>query len=58
MTFGDVVDVDGSMRFGILSGDHLMERLALEAEDMDMAVFLLNGIDGLYDKDPKDPTPG
>ena len=55
VTFGDVVDVDGDMRFGILSGDHLMERLALEAEDMDMAVFLLNGIDGLYDKDPKDP---
>ena len=32
-----------------------MERLALEAVDMEMAVFLLNGIDGLYDKDPKDP---
>ena len=55
VTFGDVVDVDGDMRFGILSGDHLMERLALETDDMDMAVFLLNGIDGLYDKDPKDP---
>jgi len=56
LTFGDVVDVNDSTRFGILSGDHLMERLAIEMEDTTLAVFLLNGIDGLYDRDPKDPN--
>jgi len=55
LTFGDVVDVAGNARFGILSGDHLMERLAIEMKDTTLAVFLLNGIDGLYDRDPKDP---
>ena len=56
LTFGDVVDVTGEARFGILSGDHLMERLAIEMGDTTLAVFLLNGIDGLYDRDPRDPN--
>ncbi|MBJ08728.1 MAG: hypothetical protein CMB63_01765 [Euryarchaeota archaeon] len=53
VTFGDVVDVPGGREFGILSGDHLMERLSTELPEVDMVVFLLDGIDGLYDKDPR-----
>lgn len=52
VTFGDVVDVAGDREFGILSGDHIMERLSTELPDVEKAIFLLNGIDGLYDKDP------
>ena len=52
VTFGDVVDVSGNREFGILSGDHLMERLSTELPEVGKVVFLLNGIDGLYDMDP------
>ena len=52
VTFGDVVDVAGDREFGILSGDHLMERLSTELPEVEKVVFLLDGIDGLYDKDP------
>jgi len=52
VTFGDVVDVAGSREFGILSGDHLMERLSTELPEVEKVVFLLDGIDGLYDMDP------
>jgi isopentenyl phosphate kinase len=52
VTFGDVVDVAGDREFGILSGDHLMERLSTELPEVEKVIFLLDGIDGLYDKDP------
>ena len=52
VTFGDVVDVPGDREFGILSGDHLMERLSTELPEVEKVIFLLDGIDGLYDMDP------
>ncbi len=52
VTFGDVVDVPGNREFGILSGDHLMERLSTELTEVERVVFLLDGIDGLYNMDP------
>lgn len=52
VTFGDVVDVAGDREFGILSGDHLMERLSTELPEVEKVIFLLDGINGLYDMDP------
>ena len=34
VTFGDVVDVAGDREFGILSGDHPMERLSTELQKL------------------------
>ncbi len=48
VTFGDVTDCDDDSRFGILSGDHLMQRIS-SIDDISKAIFLLDGIDGLMD---------
>lgn len=55
VTFGDIVDVPGKREFGVLSGDHLMERISTGLSDVDKVLFLLNGIDGLHDRDPVEP---
>ena len=55
VTFGDVVTVEGEMEFGILSGDYIMTRLARQL-DPDLAVFLLDGVDGLLSAPPGDPS--
>lgn len=47
VSFGDVVDVDGDARFGILSGDDLVARLSLELSDVDSLIFAMGGVDGL-----------
>ena len=40
VSFGDVVDVPGPRRFGILSGDHIMVRLCAELPGVTHCVFL------------------
>ena len=47
VTFGDVVDVDGGSRFGILSGDDLVARLSLELSGIESLIFAMGGVDGL-----------
>ena len=50
--FGDVVPVIGEKKFGILSGDHLMVRLANELPDVVLCVFLLGDSSGLLTGPP------
>ena len=52
VSFGDVVDVQGDRMFGILSGDHLMVRLAKELPDVLLCAFLLGDAEGLMSGPP------
>ena len=52
VSFGDVVDVDGDARFGILSGDDLVARLSLELPDIESLIFAMGGVDGLLKVPP------
>ena len=52
VSFGDVVDVDGVDQFGILSGDHLMVRLATELPNVILCAFLLGDAEGLLSGPP------
>ena len=53
VTHGDVVDVDGPKEFGILSGDDLVVRLALETPGVQRLVFAVGGgVDGLLRRPP------
>ena len=47
ITFGDVVQCDPPMDFGILSGDDLMLRLAVELPDVSHAIFAMGETAGL-----------
>lgn len=53
VTFGDVVDVEGSQQFGILSGDDLVARLAIELPQVKRLVFAIKGVDGLLRVSPE-----
>ena len=53
VTFGDVVEVTDGAKFGILSGDHIMVRLAIELPDVSACLFLLGDVDGLMDRPPE-----
>ncbi|MAE79769.1 MAG: hypothetical protein CL967_08435 [Euryarchaeota archaeon] len=53
VTFGDVVDVDGDAKFGILSGDDLVVRLAVELPNVQRLVFAIGGVDGLLRVPPE-----
>ena len=53
ITHGDVVPVDGDMKFGILSGDDLVVRLCLEIPNVKRLVFAIGGVDGLLKHPPK-----
>jgi len=55
VTFGDVVDCDPPKRFGILSGDDLMVRIAQESESITHCIFLLGDTEGLLSAPPSDP---
>ena len=52
VTFGDVVDVEDDRKFGILSGDDLVARLALELSDIESLIFAMGGVDGLLKVPP------
>ena len=47
ITFGDVVDCQPPMDFGILSGDDIMFRLGVELPDVTHVIFALGGTPGL-----------
>ena len=53
ITFGDLVNCPAPKEFGILSGDHLMERLSL-FEGVELVVFLVSGVDGILARPPMD----
>ena len=52
ITHGDVVPVDGDMKFGILSGDDLVVRLCLEIPTVKRLVLAIGGVDGLLSIHP------
>lgn len=56
VTFGDVVDVDGVEQFGILSGDDLVVRLAVEIPAVKRLVFAIKGVDGILRVPPEHAT--
>ena len=56
ITFGDVVEVEGEQLFGILSGDDLVVRLALELPRVKRLVFAIGGVDGLLRVPPEFAT--
>ena len=47
ITFGDVVDCEPPVDFGIISGDDLMLRLSTELPDVSHAIFAMGGTPGL-----------
>ena len=53
VTFGDVVDVEGDAKFGILSGDDLVVRLAVELRAVQRLVFAIKGVDGILRVPPE-----
>ena len=53
VTFGDVVDVEGNEQFGILSGDDLVVRLAVELPGVQRLVFAIKGVDGILRVPPE-----
>lgn len=52
VTHGDVVDCDEPARFGILSGDDLVLRLAAEVPGVKRLVFAMGGVDGVLAEPP------
>ena len=52
VSFGDVVKINDESRFGILSGDHLMVRIATELPDVLLCAFLLGDTAGLMSGPP------
>ncbi|MDP6869665.1 MAG: isopentenyl phosphate kinase [Candidatus Poseidoniaceae archaeon] len=56
VTFGDVVK-DNEKEFGILSGDDLVLRYALETDDVERVIFAIGGVDGLMKVPPSEATP-
>jgi len=53
VTFGDVVDVESDEQFGILSGDDLVVRLAIELPSVKRLVFAIKGVDGILRVPPE-----
>jgi isopentenyl phosphate kinase len=53
VTFGDVVECDGEVSFGILSGDDLVVRLCEEIPNVKRLVFAIGGVDGILKRPPK-----
>ncbi|HIC22026.1 MAG TPA: hypothetical protein EYO84_01255 [Planctomycetes bacterium] len=51
VSFGDVVNVEGKLEFGILSGDDIVYRVALEL-DADHVLFAMGGAPGLMSSPP------
>ncbi len=56
VSFGDVVDVDGDRRFGILSGDDVVARLSTELPHVESLIFAMGGVDGLLRVPPHEAT--
>ena len=56
VTWGDVVPVDGPEEFGILSGDDIVHRCAVELPHVSRVVFAMGGADGVLRKPPHEAT--
>jgi len=56
VTYGDVVNCDEPKRFGILSGDDLVTRLAIEVPNVKRLIFAIGGVDGLLRCPPQRAT--
>lgn len=52
VTYGDVVPCDAPYMFGILSGDDLVARLAMDVERVRRLVFAMGGVDGVLRSPP------
>ncbi|WP_338174337.1 isopentenyl phosphate kinase [Candidatus Poseidonia alphae] len=57
VTFGDVVSCHGHREFGILSGDDIVARLAVEVPDVSRLVFAIGGVDGVLAVPPANAGP-
>ena len=57
VTFGDVVSCQDSREFGILSGDDLVARLAVEVPHVSRLVFAIGGVDGVLAVPPANAGP-
>ena len=56
VTWGDVVPVPGSASFGILSGDDVVHRCAVELPNITRVVFAMGGADGVLRRPPHEAT--
>ncbi len=56
ITWGDVVPVEGPAEFGILSGDDLVHRCAVELPGITRVVFAMGGADGVLRRPPHEAT--
>jgi isopentenyl phosphate kinase len=56
ITFGDVVNCDNELKFGILSGDDIVKRLAIDLSNISRVVFAVGGVDGLLQLPPDKAT--
>ena len=53
--WGDVVDCNSPKNFGILSGDDIAARIAIELEGVISLVFAMSGADGVMTEPPENP---
>ena len=56
VTWGDVVPVSGPASFGILSGDDVVHRCAVELPNITRVVFAMGGADGVLRRPPHEAT--
>lgn len=56
VTWGDVVPVPGHASFGILSGDDVVHRCAVELPNISRVVFAMGGADGVLRRPPHEAT--
>ncbi len=56
VTWGDVVPVAGPASFGILSGDDMVHRCAVELPHITRVVFAMGGADGVLRRPPHEAT--
>ena len=56
VTWGDVVPIAGPASFGILSGDDVVHRCAVELPNITRVVFAMGGADGVLRRPPNEAT--
>ena len=54
ITHGDVVECDGALEFGILSGDDIVLRFSQELPGVERLVFAMGGVDGVLATPPNE----
>lgn len=57
VTYGDVVYCNDNSKFGVLSGDDLIYRIATEVKNVKRVVFAIEGVDGLLETPPESNKP-